>query len=348
MPEFVDMLIREIEMTARDYHENWKFDTIFFGGGTPSLLKPIWLEKILYSLNTSFDISNIREITLEANPDEAPKQSLIEFRNLGINRLSIGFQSLQPNLLTFLSRNHTPKDCLTTFQNARDADFDNINVDMIFNIPGQSQKIWQADLQQIIKLTPEHISAYSLTVEQNTPLFTKVQNGQVTMPHEEMALNMFEYCREHLNTYGYNQYEISNYSRERMECYHNLHYWNLEPYLAFGPSAHRYDGHTRSWNVSSLDTYMQKLAQNENPISGSEILSTNDHYNETVFNGLRMQEGIELQKLKSLNANSEKMNQTIIKWKERLNVTKDSIRLKNNYYRYADEIASEMMLTELP
>ena len=132
-----------------------------------------------------------------------------------------------------------------------------------------------------------------------------------------------------------------------MECRHNFHYWNLEPYLAFGPSALRYDGHTRSWNVSSLDTYMQKLAQNKNPISGTEILSKNDHYNETVFNGLRMQEGIELQKLKSLNANSEKMNQTIIKWKERLNVTKDSIRLKNNYYRYADEIASEMMITEL-
>ena len=347
MPEFVDMLIREIEMTARDYHKNWKFDTIFFGGGTPSLLKPIWLEKILYSLNTSFDISNIREITLEANPDEAPKQSLIEFRNMGINRLSIGFQSLQPKLLTSLSRIHSSKDCFKTYEDARDAGFDNINVDLIFNIPGQNLEVFQDDLQQVVEISPEHISSYSLTVEKNTPLYTTVQNGQIIMLSEEVNLYMFELCRKYLTSHGYSQYEISNYAREGMECRHNLHYWNLEPYLAFGPSAHGYDGDQRWWNASSLDAYMKMLEHNKSPISGSEMLSQTDHYNEAIFNGLRTREGIQLRKINSWKIYSKKMKPTIQKWKDQLEITKHSISLKSDSYKYADEIASDLMQTAI-
>ena len=346
IPQFVDMLIREIKLSATNYHEDWVFDTIFFGGGTPSLMKPKLLEKIINTLDYSFDISQVKEITLEANPGEVSRQQLKAFHKLGINRLSIGFQSLQSELLTSLSRIHRPKDCLTTYKNAREANFENINVDMIFNIPGQSQKIWKNDLNQIINLAPEHISAYSLTVEKNTQLHTNVQNGQITMPCEEMSLNMCEFCRKHLKTHGYNQYEITNYARKGMECHHNLHNWNLDPYLAFGPSAHGYDGHTRRWNVSSLDTYMQKLKQNEKPLGGSETLSQTDHNNEAIINGLRTRYGIQLNKIKSWETDLKKINPIIKKWKNRLVVTKDFIRLKNDDFKYVDEILNDFLHVE--
>ena len=346
MLHFVDMLIREIELTALDYIEDWMFDTIFFGGGTPSLMEPRWVEQILHGLDHSFDISKVMEIALEANPGEIPMHSLTKFQKLGINRLSIGFQSLQPDLLTFLSRIHSPKDCFSTFQNAREAGFENINVDMLFNIPGQSLEVFRDDLQQIIKLEPEHISVYSLTVEKKTPLYTKVQDGQITMASKYLNLDMYEFCQEYLNSHGYNQYEISNYSRDGMECCHNLHYWNLEPYLAFGPSAHGYDGHIRWWNTSSLDAYIQMLEHNEKPVSGSETLSQTDHFNEAVFNGLRTREGIQLRKIHSWEKDSKKMNPAILKWKDRLNITKDTISLKSDSYKYADEIASDMMITK--
>ena len=195
-------------------------------------------------------------------------------------------------------------------------------------------------------LEPEHISAYSLTVEKNTPIYTKVRDGDIIIPSEELALEMFEYCRKYLESHGYRQYEISNYSRDRMECYHNRHYWNLEPYLAFGPSAHGYDGHRRWWNTSSLDAYMKKLGHNESPVSGSETLSQMNHFNEAVFNGLRTREGIQLRKINSWKTDSEKMKPSIQKWKDRLIVTKESISLKSDSYRYADEIAADMMQTE--
>ena len=346
MPHFVDMLIREIEQSALVYNKNWTFDTIFFGGGTPSLMEPIWMQKILNTLDRSFDISKVKEITLEANPGEAPRKRLAEFRKLGINRLSIGFQSLQPSLLSFLSRTHSSEDCFITYKDARNSGFENINVDMLFNIPGQTLKTFQDDLQRIVQLEPEHISAYSLTVEQNTPLHSNVQSGQITMPPKIIDLDMFEFCREYLNTHGYSQYEISNYCKDGMQCLHNLHYWDLEPYLAFGPSAHGYDGHTRWWNISSLDTYIQKLEKNERPLEDLEILSQTDHFNEAVINGLRTRQGIQLQKINLWKSHLEKINPVLNMWKENLVVTKTSIRLNTNAYKYADEIASDMMQIE--
>jgi len=343
MPRFVEMLIREIKLTANKYEEDWTFDTIFFGGGTPSLLEPQWIEKILYTLNRFFNISMETEITLEANPGEAPKMRLVEFRKLGINRLSLGFQSLQPKLLTKLSRIHGPNDCFSTYQDAREAGFENINVDMLFNIPNQSPEVFEDDLKQVAKLSPEHISAYSLTVEKNTPFHTKVMNGEMTMPSEEIDLDMFEFCRKYLTSHGYSQYEISSYTQDGMECLHNLHYWNMEPYLAFGPSAHGYDGYIRWWNASSLNTYMQILDNNERPIIGSESLTREDHFNEAVFNGLRTMKGIQIGKINSWKDEINNMNSAIQKWKNRLDITKDSISLKSDSYKYADEIALDMM-----
>ncbi len=343
MPHFVEMLVREIELTANKHEEDWTFDTIFFGGGTPSLLEPRWIEKIIHTLNRLFNISMEPEITLEANPGEAPKMRLIEFRKLGINRLSLGFQSLQQELLTTLSRIHNPNDCFSTYQNAREAGFENINIDMLFNIPTQSPEVFEDDLKQVAKLSPEHISAHSLTIEKNTLFHTKVMNGEMTMSSEEVDLDMFELGRKYLTSHGYNQYEISSYTQDGMECLHNLHYWNMEPYLAFGPSSHGYDGYIRWWNASSLNTYMQILENNKRPVIGSESLTREDHFNEAVFNGLRTTKGIQIRKINSWKDEINNVNSAIQKWKNRLDITKDSISLKSDSYKYADEIALDMI-----
>jgi oxygen-independent coproporphyrinogen-3 oxidase len=181
-------------------------------------------------------------------------------------------------------------------------------------------------------------------VEKNTPLYTKVLDGKIIMPTEEVDLNMFEFCQKYLRSHGYSQYEISNYSRGGMECFHSLHYWNLEPCLAFGPSVHGYDGHIRWWNTSSLDAYIQMLEHNEKPVSGSERLSQTDHFNEAVFNGLRTREGIQLRNIHSWETDLKKMNPAILKWKDQLDITKDAIFLKSDSYKYADAIASDMMI----
>ena len=214
---------------------------------------------------------------------------------------------------------------------------------MIFNIPGQTIKMWKHDLEQIIKLNPEHISAYSLTVEPNTILYDQILNGTISMPSVNNNLKMFELTQKYLSNHEYKQYEISNYTKQGRECQHNLHYWNLEPYLAFGPSAHGYDGKIRSWNISSLDSYIQKIEKDESPKSGSEKLSTLDHYNEIIFNGLRTKNGIQLKKMDPRDLHSQHFNSTIKKWNGKLDVTKQVVRLKKEHYVFADEIASDLM-----
>ncbi len=347
IPEFIDMLIKEIYRTAQNYDERWNFDTIFFGGGTPTLLQPQQIEKILHALAVSFNISNVKEITIEANPGEAAKNKLADFHSLGINRLSIGFQSLEQDLLTFLSRIHTPKDCLNTYYNAQEVGFSNINIDMIFNIPNQSPKTWENNLKQVIALNPDHISCYSLTVEPNTLLHNKVLNGTITMPKENIDVTMFEFCQKYLTDKDYIQYEISNYAKKNKECQHNLHYWNLEPYLAFGPSAHGYNGHKRWWNTPSLKTYIQNIKNYKSPVIGSEILSQKDQYNEIIFNGLRTKSGIPLQKIKQKQIHFFESNYIYKKWGKYLNITSDHIKLKFDQYKYADEIASDLMLSDI-
>ena len=343
MPKFIESLIKEIKQTAKTHNHNWIFDTIFFGGGTPSLLDPKWIRKILDTLYFNFNFSKKIEITLEVNPGEVSLENLMGFKRSGINRLSLGFQSLRPKLLNFLSRIHTPENNLKTFNHARKAGFNNINIDLIFNIPGQTVREWKEDLKKIVKITPDHISAYSLTVEKNTILHGQILKGNICMPKEEIDLKMFEFAQNFLNKHNYLQYEISNYALQGMECKHNLHYWNLEPYLAFGPAAHGYDGKVRWWNVSSLDNYMDKINTNQSPIAEKEILNEMEHFNEIIFNGIRTNNGIELKKLNSFSSHSNDFNASIIKWNDKLNISSKFIQLKKEAFKFADEIASDMM-----
>tara|TARA_Y100000590_G_scaffold366734_1_gene426269 strand:- start:580 stop:1707 length:1128 start_codon:yes stop_codon:yes gene_type:complete len=344
IPLFTECLIKEID-SYKGYTGKWTFDTIFFGGGTPSLLPAKYLEQILQKLHDTFNTSKVKEITLEANPGEASLEHLKDIRKLGVNRLSMGFQSFDDKILKVLGRLHKSKDCFKTFKNARKAGFDNINTDMIFNIPDLSVENWKKDLNKLLELKPEHISAYSLTVEPSTKLFNLVKNGRLLMPLERIDIEQYLLTGDMLSKHGYNHYEISNYALKNKECKHNLHYWNLSPYLSFGPSAHSYNLSERWWNYRSLDKYIDKISQNILPVEGKEKLDYRDKYNELILNGLRLSKGVSTQNAKNhFNGKFNDYIQSIQNKWDCLKVDEDTIKITKNGSLFVDEISSDMFI----
>ena len=343
IPNFIESIVKEIDLFFRLNDLNkLNFDTIFLGGGTPSLIKPHYIEKIFKALSNHIDFSMIKEITIEANPGEASKEYLNGYKEIGINRISFGFQSLDDKLLKFLDRLHSAKQCILAFEDARKAGFENINTDMIFNIPEQSLDILSENLKSVIKLQPEHISSYSLTVEKGTMLYKNVSNGKVVMPDEELDYKMYKITSSIMSDSGYHQYEASNYAKKNKECLHNLHYWNLDPYIAFGPSAHGYDGEKRWWNHRSLNLYLSILKENKLPIKNSEILSTKNKFNEMIMNGLRTSKGIKIKKLNNVKKLIN-IDQKIKKWPQ-LIIEKEYLKLKDNDFLLLDEITADLFV----
>ena len=343
IPYFIESVIKEIDLYFNSNDLNkLEFDTIFLGGGTPSLIEPHYIEKIFKTLSNHINFSMIKEITIEANPGEASKKYLNGYKEIGINRISFGFQSLDDKLLEFLDRLHSAKQCILAFEEARIAGFENINTDMIFNIPGQNLDILSENLKSVIKLQPEHISSYSLTVEKGTMLYSNVSKGKVVMPDEELDYNMYEMTSSIMSDNRYSQYEASNYAKNDKECLHNLHYWNLDPYIAFGPSAHGYDGKKRWWNHKSLNLYLTLLKENKLPIKNSEILSTKNKFNEIIMNGLRTSKGINIEKLNRITT-SINIDKKIQKWPQ-LVIQDKYLRLKDNDFMLLDEITADLFI----
>jgi len=345
MPSFFDALLKEIELCETDTN-NWTIDTIFIGGGTPSLTDPRHIEKLIRTLESKFDLSNVTEFTMEANPGEAPAERLKAFYDLGVNRLSMGVQSLEPDLLQFLTRIHGPEAVFKTFDGARKAGFDNINCDLIFNIPGQTMDIWKRDLQTIIDLNPEHLSCYSLTVEEGTQLYQYVNRGKVTMPSDDQSADLYLWTQSIMAKNGYEQYEISNWSKPENECRHNLHYWEIDPYLAFGPSAHGFDGKIRFSNIRNLDGYIKNLGDGKSPRQDHYELSDKDRTNEMIGFGLRINNGVNLNQIPE--SFREAVNQSIIdnhsKWDGYLVIKDDRIKLTSAGFAFADGIAVDLMI----
>lgn len=345
MPSFFDALLKEIKLCETDTN-NWTIDTIFIGGGTPSLTDPRHIEKLIRTLESKFDLSNVTEFTMEANPGEAPAERLKAFYDLGVNRLSMGVQSLEPDLLQFLTRIHGPEAVFKTFDGARKAGFDNINCDLIFNIPGQTMDIWKRDLQTIIDLNPEHLSCYSLTVEEGTQLYQYVNRGKVTMPSDDQSADLYLWTQSIMAKNGYEQYEISNWSKPENECRHNLHYWEIDPYLAFGPSAHGFDGKIRFSNIRNLDGYIKNLCDGKSPRQDHYELSDKDRTNEMIGFGLRINNGVNLNQIPE--SFREAVNQSIIdnhsKWDDYLVIEDDRIKLTSAGFAFADGIAVDLMI----
>lgn len=345
IPLFIKTIVKEIDI-YEVIDDNLIFDTIFFGGGTPSTLDAFSLEKIINALDKKFNLSNITEFTIEANPGEAPKNRLKDFLDLGVNRLSIGVQSLHQNILTFLTRMHSPKQVLETFNNAREVGYTNISCDLIYSIPNQTWKMWEKDLIQIIDLEPDHISAYNLTVENVTALFDMVKTKKIIMPNDDKSSDWFLKTHKILENGGYPGYEISNFSKNGMVCRHNIHYWKIDPYYAFGPSAHGFDGKKRWNNVRSLDQYIQKVESGKTPISKLEYLSKVDLINEALGFGLRMKNGFDTRLIPSNLSSTfqNKLEEVREKYSDLLKLDNDFLLLTIGGMVLSDQIIPELLL----
>ncbi len=295
---FLASLHREIDLYAK-FGNGVTFETVFFGGGTPSLLQPAQLDSILSHLRTTFTIEPDAEITVETNPGTVDREKLFAFKALGVNRLSIGVQSFHDDELKFLSRIHDRGDALRCVEHSRAAGFDNLNIDLIFSLPGQGIDRWESNLVQAIALNTEHISAYSLIVEDNTPLARMVASKQVSPNPSDTEAELYEFTMEFLGNRGFEHYEVSNYARPGFRSRHNYNYWNHRNYLSFGPSAHSFwkqpGAHfgRRWWNIANISHYCDRLLQNELPLVTQEFVRTRELMNERVFLGLRS-DGLDL------------------------------------------------------
>ena len=286
--------------------------SVFFGGGTPSYLPAGYIEQFLASIQTSFQVEPGAEITIEANPGDLDAAACASILAQGVNRLSIGVQSLDNSLLHLLGRRHQASEAVQAFQTAREAGFDNVNLDLMYGLPNQSMDQWRRTLDSLIGLTPEHISLYALTIEEGTPMHRWAEEGKIPQPDPDLAADMYQYARESLAAAGYHHYEISNWSLPSRACEHNLIYWRNGPYLGVGPGAHSRLGDYRFWTVLSPRHYLSKTSawveagtppvteliepvlQGIPTLGGWEHISQETACSETMFLGLRLLDGLDL------------------------------------------------------
>jgi oxygen-independent coproporphyrinogen-3 oxidase len=286
---FTESLLKEIEIFSieADFFNDSIFDTIYFGGGTPSLLEPAQIEKILNKLSQRFKISSNPEITLETNPGTVDKRKLLEFKNLGVNRISFGVQSFFDDDLKFLGRIHTGEDAFKCVNDSFEVGFENVSIDLIFGLPGQTVEKWLENLKFAVSLNVPHISAYNLIVERGTPLHELFSLGKVEIPEDEIQAQLYERTIDFLENAGYVHYEVSNYAFEGFECRHNLKYWQYENYIGFGPSAHSFWINKRWWNFANLNKYINALDLGKIPVANFEILDEEKMIEEFIYLGLR-------------------------------------------------------------
>jgi len=274
------------------------FDSIYIGGGTPSLLELNELDLIFNTIHQNYSLSDHCEITLEANPGTVSPAKLKMYRSLGINRLSIGLQSFQSSELVFLQRIHTADENREIMTQVKETGFDNISVDLIYALPDQTEELWENTLEQTVQFMPEHISAYNLIIEEGTPFHSLYLRGLIKPQSAEREARFYNITNSILRKCGYEQYEISNFNRDNRYSQHNMKYWNHIPYLGFGPSAHSYWDQRRYSNVPSVSKYISQISEGLLPVSFTEEIDLEKLMFEYIFLRLRVLKGINLQKFK--------------------------------------------------
>ena len=293
---FVSAICNEIVL-QKDYLQNESISTIYFGGGTPSLLNNSDLKNIFENVFSTFKIEEDAEITLEANPDDLKIDKIRELSDSPINRLSIGIQSFFDDDLQFLNRSHSSNQASEAIFNAHKQGLSNISIDLIYGIPTLTDKKWKENIKIAIDSGVQHISAYSLTVEANTAFDLFIKKGRIKAPEEEQAARQFEILMDTMNNQGFIHYEISNFCKEGFFSRHNSNYWKQQKYLGLGPSAHSFDLDSRQWNVANLQQYIQSINAGNIPFE-KEILTASQKYNEYIMTGLRTIWGVNLKEVK--------------------------------------------------
>ena len=296
IPDTIDALLGELNLRR---HSVPLADSIYFGGGTPSVLTPRQIDRILDGVHACFLVSPDVETTLEVNPGTVNRQRLAAYRASGINRLNIGLQSLNDQTLNFLGRIHTAEKGVDTYRWAREAGFENVGLDLIYGVPGQTRERWEIEMADVVALAPDHLSCYILTVEPGTPMAAQVQRGQIQLMDEQMVGELFSFTAAYLNGNGYRRYEISNFARTTTpevcdwRSRHNRKYWTFAPYLGFGPAAHSFLDNTRWWNHRSMAAYLADLKTGTLPVAETETLTREQQIMEFIYLGLRQTDGID-------------------------------------------------------
>jgi len=290
--QFIKTLKKEI-LLRKNFTEGEKIETIYFGGGTPSVLKKEELEDILFFLKNEFPVSPDAEITVEANPDDLTPGYLNAIFESGINRLSIGIQSFQDEHLKKMNRRHSAKQAVDSILNAEKTGFQNISADLIYGLPNLTIKEWKQSLNEIFQLPVNHLSAYHLTYHEGTPFFTWLKKGTLKELSEQESVEQFNVLMDKCTEAGFEQYEISNFARDQRYSTHNTAYWTGETYLGLGPSAHSFNGRVRSWNVAHVESYIKAIEKGSSFFQ-QEKLSGNDRYNEYILTHIRTKCGVSL------------------------------------------------------
>jgi putative oxygen-independent coproporphyrinogen III oxidase len=303
IPAWLKAIATEISLYSEIFSS---FDSLYLGGGTPSVLEESELASLMEIIQQSFSLDPASEITLEANPDDVTPEKLHGYRRLGINRLSLGVQSFDNDELRFLGRRHTARQSQEAVMMAREAGFANLSLDLMYGLPGQTLAAWKKNLATALTFKPEHLSCYQLTVEPGTELARRQGEGGKKLLDEEAERDLFLFTSTCLPEHGYLHYEISNFALgEEHLCRHNLKYWRRLPYLGLGPAAHSFDGVMRWWNHRSVARYCETLAAGAAPVAGSEVLTPEQVRLEKLWLGFRTREGVELSAVKGDNQAEE-------------------------------------------
>ncbi|MBK7175205.1 MAG: radical SAM family heme chaperone HemW [Bacteroidales bacterium] len=324
--EIVPMMMRELKL-QKDYLEGASINTIYFGGGTPSLLSGDEISLLLSGIQELFHVEPNAEITLEANPDDLTPVRIKNLIHTGINRLSIGIQSFSDQDLVFLNRVHSGKQAKTCIKRAQDAGFTDLSIDLIYGIPTLSSDQWEYNLMTALDFDIPHISAYALTVEDKTPLAVMIRKGKMPDVNDAVQLQHFEMLLDLLNAHGYQHYEISNFCLPGKYARHNTSYWKGIPYLGIGPSAHSFNGESRQWNVSGITPYIQALKGGKLPFE-KEVLSQSQKFNEYIMTSLRTIWGCDLSHIEK-TFGKEWLQQTIED--ASIHIKNESLTLQNDH-----------------
>ncbi len=295
---YVEALCNELRM-RRNYLAGRSIRTVYFGGGTPSQLEEDHFQRIFDAIRQNYGLDACEEITLEANPDDLTESYVRMLRRLPFNRLSMGIQTFDDDMLRRLNRRHTARQAIEAVDRCRQAGLTNLSIDLIYGLPGETDERWLRDLRQAVALDVAHLSAYHLTYEEGTPLHRMLMSHRVDEVDEESSVRFFSTLMEVLAQAGYEHYEISNFCQPGMYSRHNSSYWQGIPYLGCGPSAHSFDGESREWNVASLERYLAAIEAGQR-LFETETLDLPTRYNEFVMTALRTRPGIDLQRLEVL------------------------------------------------
>lgn len=294
--EYLRALVSEIQGYA---NKSLEVDTIFIGGGTPSLMLDGAVSTILSAVRSSFSVDNDAEITIESNPNSINLSKVREWKEAGINRVSVGLQSSSNNLLKLIGRVHTKDDYIKAIDIIKSVGITNINTDCLIGLPRQKLSDVKHTLRLVNKLGSQHISVYSLILEEDTELYRLVKSGALKLPKEAKTLGMYNYALKYLREQGFTRYEVSNFAKPNMECKHNLHTWKMHEYLGFGAGAHGYYMGERYSNIPSIEGYIEAVSQDKKPTENVEIISSEEVREETIMLGLRTLDGINLSEYKS-------------------------------------------------